>query len=77
MLIFQKRFFLILVGVVFCTLALSVSVSAQPQPIFPDIQGHWGEQPIKTLAERNVLNGYPDGSLNQISRLPALNSPKC
>ena len=29
---------------------------------FPDIAGHWAEGIITTLAERGVINGFPDGT---------------
>jgi len=39
---------------------------------FADVDAkHWAYEPIKRMAERNVLNGYPDGSfkpLQQVSR---------
>ncbi|HBX23852.1 MAG TPA: hypothetical protein DEF34_09525 [Desulfotomaculum sp.] len=40
--------------------------------IFADVDAeHWAYEPIISMAERNVLNGYPDGSfkpLQQVSR---------
>ncbi|MEB3148076.1 MAG: S-layer homology domain-containing protein, partial [Sphaerospermopsis sp.] len=29
---------------------------------FPDIQNHWARLFIQALAQRRILNGYPDGS---------------
>lgn len=40
----------------------SLSVSAAGAPTFSDTQGHWGEAYIKTIAEKGIISGYPDGT---------------
>ncbi|NLK08458.1 MAG: S-layer homology domain-containing protein [Firmicutes bacterium] len=38
---------------------------------FPDIRGHWAEKDINALIEKNIIQGYPDGTFKpnaQISR---------
>ena len=32
-----------------------------PQGSFPDIQGHWAEEFIQALLNRNLIRGYDDG----------------
>ena len=36
--------------------------TAQAQTQLFDIQGHWAQRCIRSLAEQNIINGYPDGS---------------
>lgn len=35
---------------------------AQNNTIFPDIQGHWAQTYIESLATRDIIAGYPDGN---------------
>ncbi|MCU0549285.1 MAG: S-layer homology domain-containing protein [Leptolyngbya sp. Prado105] len=46
------------------TIATSTTLKAQQnsQGSFPDTQDHWARPFITTLAQRNILNGYPDGT---------------
>lgn len=37
-------------------------VPATAQAQFRDIQGHWAQPCIEALAQRKIINGYPDGS---------------
>jgi len=52
----------------FAVLATSIQVQELPPEKdettahFTDIRGHWAEVNIQQLAEKNVVNGYPDGS---------------
>lgn len=36
--------------------------SAEQAVMFPDIKGHWAEENILAMAERGVVNGFPDGT---------------
>jgi uncharacterized lipoprotein YddW (UPF0748 family) len=59
----QKNWWLtILFSVTFLmsTLGSLFPVSAQTQ--FKDIQGHWAKPCIEQLAQKRIINGYPDGS---------------
>ena len=31
-------------------------------PVFPDIEDHWGQEAIETIADLNIIEGYPDGN---------------
>ena len=46
------------------SLSLSLIFSAQVQAAVTvsDIQNHWAAKPIQSLADREVINGYPDGT---------------
>ncbi len=51
------------------SLALSISVLVGVQAdsfaaYLNDINGHWAQQQIQTLNNKNVIGGYPDGSFN-------------
>ncbi|MEB3310641.1 MAG: S-layer homology domain-containing protein [Snowella sp.] len=37
-------------------------VAAPADTIFPDTQGYWGQAFIKSLAQQNVVTGYPDNT---------------
>lgn len=56
----KERFFWMIFGVTLFNLLFSIKILAQP--VFPDIQGNWAEDSIVALANKNVLNGYPDGA---------------
>ena len=60
MLITNKRFHLMLM--ISLSLSLFFSVPVQAVATVTDIQNHWAAQPIQNLAEREVINGYPDGT---------------
>jgi len=56
--------------ITFCSIP-APSAGNEPAPetspsgtgIFSDVNdGHWAYEPIKRMTERNILNGYPDGS---------------
>jgi hypothetical protein len=55
----KKRFLLMF------SLALSILLVSSPQvhaqPVLSDIKGHWAKSTIQTLAQKGVINGYPDG----------------
>lgn len=36
--------------------------TAEPEPVFPDISGHWGEAFVKEASALGLFQGYPDGS---------------
>jgi hypothetical protein len=38
-------------------------VPTMPAALFNDIAGHWAEENIIKLAEKGIINGYPDGSV--------------
>ena len=47
------------------TAAIAQSASqgnATNSTTFPDVQNHWAQPFISTLAQRNILSGYPDGN---------------
>lgn len=60
MLITKRKFHLMLM----VSLSLSLIFSAQVQAAVTvsDIENHWAAKPIQSLADRAVINGYPDGS---------------
>lgn len=60
MLITKRKFHLMLM----ISLSLSLIFSAQVQAAVTvsDIQNHWAAKPIQSLADREVINGYPDGT---------------
>lgn len=46
-------------------------VTPNVTPVFNDIKGHWAESYVKSLYEKNIINGYDDGSFragNNITR---------
>ncbi|SFG25357.1 S-layer homology domain-containing protein [Desulfotomaculum arcticum] len=45
--------------------ALTIFFLMLPQALasgFPDTKGHWAEPEIKTMAEKGIIGGYPDGN---------------
>lgn len=44
------------------SLSLVFSVQVQAAATISDIQNHWAAKPIQNLAERGVIDGYPDGT---------------
>jgi len=42
---------------------VTMPVQTMPAAPFNDIAGHWAEENIIKLAERGIINGYPDGSI--------------
>lgn len=60
MLITKRKFHLMLMVSLIGSLLFSAEVQAAAT--VSDIQNHWAVKPIKTLAEREVINGYPDGT---------------
>jgi hypothetical protein len=59
MIITKSKFHLMLLGIIFGSLLLSAEVNAQP--VLPDIQGNWAQQPIQKLIDLGVIDGYPEG----------------
>lgn len=60
MLITKRKFHLMLM--VSLSLSLVFSVQVQAAATISDIQNHWAAKPIQNLAERGVIDGYPDGT---------------
>ncbi len=60
MLITKRKFHLMLM--VSLTVSLFFSAEVQAAVTVSDIQNHWAANPIQSLAEREVVNGYPDGT---------------
>jgi len=60
MIIFKKSFRVLFLLTLFSSMLFSAK--AQAQPVLSDIQGNWAESVIKNLAEKGVINGYPDGA---------------
>lgn len=60
MLITERKFHLMLM--VSLSLYLIFSAQVQAAATISDIQNHWAAKPIQNLAERGVINGYPDGT---------------
>lgn len=58
----QKTAFLLSVGLTSTTAIPFLSAPAAAQANLSDIQGHWAQSCIQSLAQRGVINGYPDGS---------------
>lgn len=44
------------------SISLFFSVPVYADATVTDIQDHWAAKPIQSLAEREVINGYPDGT---------------
>lgn len=59
MLIFTKKFWTLFTLSMVFSLVFCVEVQAQD---LTDFKGHWAEKAISTLAEKGVVNGYPDGT---------------
>jgi hypothetical protein len=58
----QKMAFTLSLGVMSTTVIPLLSIPASAQANLSDIQGHWAQSCIQSLARQNVVNGYPDGS---------------
>lgn len=56
----QTRFLLPILFLLSLILVLFSKQPAIAQARFADVQGHWAQDCIETLAQRNVINGYPD-----------------
>lgn len=64
----KKLIYLIVFSVLFF---IPFSVSAENICTFSDIDGHWAEESIKRVSEKNIINGYTDGTFkpdNNVSR---------
>ncbi len=60
MLITKRKFHLMLMISLISSLIFSAQVQAAAT--VSDIQNHWATKPIETLTDREVINGYPDGT---------------
>lgn len=60
MIITKRKFHLMLMISLIGSLFFSAEVQAAAA--ISDVQNHWAVKPIQALAEREVINGYPDGS---------------
>jgi hypothetical protein len=60
MLLINRKFYLIFLG----TLALIAffSIQVQAQVSLSDISDNWAAKPIRTLADKGIIDGYPDGT---------------
>ena len=58
----QKAAFALSLGITSTAIIPVLSVPASAQSSLSDIQGHWAQSCIQSLAQRNIVNGYPDGS---------------
>ncbi|MBW4610430.1 MAG: S-layer homology domain-containing protein [Hassallia sp. WJT32-NPBG1] len=62
--LFRQRFFnskLITLGLTTAVLVPAI-ISVPAFAAFPDTQNHWARPFIETLAEKNIITGYPDGT---------------
>lgn len=53
---------LLSIGLTASALVPLLATAARAQTQLVDIQGHWAQRCIQSLAQRNIINGYPDGS---------------
>jgi hypothetical protein len=60
MLIAKRKFHLMLM--VSLSLSLVFSSQVRAAATVSDVQNHWAAKPIQSLADREVINGYPDGT---------------
>ncbi len=59
----QKKLALTLsLGITSTAVIPMLSVPAAAQANLSDIQGHWAQSCIQSLAQQGIINGYPDGS---------------
>ncbi|MGF1602911.1 MAG: S-layer homology domain-containing protein [Thermosynechococcaceae cyanobacterium] len=58
----QKIAFALSLGITSTALIPLASAPASAQANLSDIQGHWAQSCIRSLAQQNIVNGYPDGS---------------
>ncbi|NEQ21547.1 MAG: family 10 glycosylhydrolase, partial [Microcoleus sp. SIO2G3] len=59
---FGRQAWIIFLFILGITVAVLKPTIAQAQTRFNDIQGTWAQPCIEQLAQRQILNGYPDGS---------------
>ena len=62
----MKKIISLVIMTTLVLLAMSLNVSAADNN-FSDINGHWAEETIIKFKDKNIISGYPDGTLNPIN----------
>lgn len=60
MFIIKPKYWIMVLVTLMTTFIFSTEIHAEP--VLTDVKGHWAEQPIQSLINKGVIDGYPDST---------------